>query len=256
MGTVGLLCLVAAFFFTATISVVTGGTSLLTVPVMLSFGFEPHVAVATNMFALIFLSLGGTLPFLKGDRLPGNRLWLLIAMTLAGSLLGAWLLPVVPSKAMPVIIAVAMIAVAIFSLTNRKAGLAAPVVSRSCGTEAAGLASTFVLGIYGGFFSGGYVALLTAAFVAFFQLTFIEAVALTKVLNIFSSLVATLVFARKGLVDWRLGLILSVAGFAGGLLGAALAKRVSNLWLRRTFVVAVIVMALKTLLIDVHWANL
>jgi hypothetical protein len=38
--------------------------------------------------------------------------------------------------------------------------------------------------------------LLTAAFVAFFHFTFIEAVALTKVLNMFSSLVATLVFAK------------------------------------------------------------
>jgi hypothetical protein len=28
------------------------------------------------MFALIFLSLGGTLPFLKGDQLPRNQLWL------------------------------------------------------------------------------------------------------------------------------------------------------------------------------------
>jgi len=55
--------------------------------------------------------------------------------------------------------------------------------------------------------------LLTAAFVAFLHFTFIEAVALTKVLNMFSSLVATLVFA-EGLVDRRLGLILSVAGFA------------------------------------------
>jgi hypothetical protein len=46
MTTVGLLFLVAAFFFTPAISVLTGGTSLLTVPVMLSFGVEPHVAVA------------------------------------------------------------------------------------------------------------------------------------------------------------------------------------------------------------------
>jgi hypothetical protein len=45
-----------------------------------------------------------------------------------------------------------------------------------------------------------------------------------------SSLVATLVFATEGLVDWRLGLILSVASYAD-LLGAVLAKRVSNLWL-------------------------
>ena len=106
-----------------------------------------------------------------------------------------------------------------------------------------------------GFFSGGYVALLTAAFVAFFHFTFIKAVALTKVLNIFSSVVATLVFAKEGLVDWRLGLILNVAAFAGGLLGAVFAKRVSNLWLRRVFFVAVIFMALKTLLLDVPWAK-
>ncbi len=53
-------------------------------------------------------------------------------------------------------------------------------------------------------FLGGYVALLTAAFVAFFHFTFIKAVALTKVLNIFSSVVATLVFARRDLStgDW------------------------------------------------------
>jgi uncharacterized protein len=95
MSTFGLFCLIAAFFFTAVISVVTGGTSLLTVPVMLSFGFDPHVAVATNMLALIFLSLGGSLPFLKGDRLQRSRLWWPLAMTVAGSLLGAWLLLVV-----------------------------------------------------------------------------------------------------------------------------------------------------------------
>jgi hypothetical protein len=71
---------------------------------------------------------------------------------------------------------------------------------------------------------------LTAAFVAFFYFTFIEAVALTKVLNMFSSLVATLVFARV----WR----------------------VSNLCLRRIFVIPIVVMVLKTLLLDVPWANL
>ena len=31
-----------------------------------------------------FLEPGGTLPFLKGDRLPRSRLWLLIAMTSFG----------------------------------------------------------------------------------------------------------------------------------------------------------------------------
>jgi uncharacterized protein len=57
-----LLILVLIFFLTSLISVVTGSTSLITVPVMIEFGVDPHVAFATNMMALIFMSLGGSLP--------------------------------------------------------------------------------------------------------------------------------------------------------------------------------------------------
>lgn len=53
-----LLTLILVFFCTGVISVVTGCTSLITVPVMLQMGIEPDVAIATNMLALTFLSLG------------------------------------------------------------------------------------------------------------------------------------------------------------------------------------------------------
>jgi len=74
MTALGPACLIAVFFLTAFISVVTGGTSLITVPVMMHLGINPHGAVATNMLTLIFLSSGGTVPFLKGQFIPRNRL--------------------------------------------------------------------------------------------------------------------------------------------------------------------------------------
>ena len=95
--------------------------------------------------------------------------------------------------------------------------------------------------------------MLTAALVAFFGITFIEAVAVTKVLNLFSSLVATAVFAVRGLIDWKFGLILSAVSFAGAAAGAALARNLSNHTLRRIFLVAVLALAAKTLLYDVRW---
>jgi uncharacterized membrane protein YfcA len=240
------------FFFTAVISVVTGGTSLVTVPVMLQCGIDPHVAVATNMFALIFLSLGGTLPFLKGEGISRQRLPALTFLTLVGSILGAFLLLAVPTKAMPIVIATAMIVVAVFSLIDRSAGLARPAPPSRM-LETVGYSVTLLLGVYGGFFSGGYVALLTAAYVAFFRMTFVEAVAVTKVLNFFSSLIATVVFAWQSLIDWKLGLLLGAVSFAGAILGAAQARKMSNVWLRRIFLTAVIILALKTLLVDVTW---
>jgi uncharacterized protein len=114
--------------------------------------------------------------------------------------------------------------------------------------EVTGYASAFLLSIYGGFFSGGYVTMLTAAFVVFFGMTFLQAVATTKVINVFSSGVATLVFVWRGVVDLNLGIILGVSMFLGALLGSRITLRLSTVWLRRIFIAAVVSLAVKLLL--------
>jgi uncharacterized membrane protein YfcA len=78
-------------------------------------------------------------------------------------------------------------------------------------------------------------------------MTFTEAVASTKVINIFSSLIATAVFMWQGLVDYKLGIILSVTMFVGAYAGAHYASKMNDVWLRRIFLAAVLLLALKTL---------
>jgi uncharacterized protein len=86
------------FFFTSVISVVTGSTSLITVPVMIALGVEAHVAVATNMLALTFMSVGGALPFLGKGVLIRSRLPASVALTIVGSGFGAFLLLSCPAQ--------------------------------------------------------------------------------------------------------------------------------------------------------------
>jgi uncharacterized membrane protein YfcA len=69
-----------------------------------------------------------------------------------------------------------------------------------------------------------------------------------------SSLVAAIIFATRGLIDWNLGMILIGAAFPGGLVGALIAQRIGNVWLRRVFLVAVIAIAFKTLFLDLRWS--
>jgi uncharacterized membrane protein YfcA len=235
--------LLAIFFLTSVISVVTGSTSLITVPVMIALGIEAHVAVATNMLALTFMSLGGSLPFVGEGVLSRHRLLPSVALTIIGSGLGAFLLLSVPLKALQITIAVAMISVGIFSLLNKNLGRASQDAPASHAAVIAGYAATFLLAIYGGFFSGGYVTILTAAFVLLFGMTFLQAVATTKVINLFSSGVATLVFIWRGVVDLKLGIILGVSMFLGALLGGRVALFLSTVWLRRIFIAAVLGLA-------------
>jgi uncharacterized membrane protein YfcA len=240
-----LFILVAVFFLTSVISVVTGSTSLITVPVMIAVGVEPHVAVATNMMALIFMSLGGSLPFAWEGVIARRVLPVSAALTLIGSGVGALLLLRIPNRALQLTIAVAMIAIAAGSLAKRDSGTTEHRVSSA--RQAVGYFATFLLAIYGGFFSGGYVTMLTAVFVLLFGLTFVQAVATTKVVNVFSSAVATAVFAWHGLVDYKLGLGLGLTMFLGAVIGGRTAMRLPAVWLRRVFLVAVVALAAKML---------
>jgi len=108
-----------------------------------------------------------------------------------------------------------------------------------------GYVATFILAVYGGLFSGGYVTMLTAVFVFFFGLTFLQSVATTKVINLFSSLVATVIFALHGVVDYKLGAVLGVTMFLGAITGGHVTMRLNPIWLRRIFLLAVLGLAAK-----------
>lgn len=244
-----LALLVLLFFATSTIGVVTGSNSLITVPVMFQFGIDPRVAVATNMFGLTFLSIGGTLPFVGKNVFDRKRLPLFLILTLIGSTLGALLVGIISSKVMPLIVSISMIIVTIFSLLNRNSGVEKKQnVSRAA--EILTYLLTFALGIYGGLYSGGYVTILTAVFVSFAGMTFTEAVANTKLINVFSSLIATVVFAYQGLIDYKLGIVLAATMFVAAYIGARVVTKLDDLWLRRIFLASVLILALKILFVD------
>ncbi|MBA2737427.1 MAG: sulfite exporter TauE/SafE family protein [Pyrinomonadaceae bacterium] len=241
-----LIILIILFFVTSVIGVVTGSNSLVTVPVMFQFGIEPKVAVATNMFGLTFMAIGATIPFLRQGAIDKKRISPMIILTLIGSALGALSVGLISSETIPIIVSVSMIVVTIFTLIKRDAGVA-KTESLSANSLIIAYILTFILGIYGGLYSGGYVTMLTATFVAFFGMTFSEAVASTKLINVFSSLVATIIFMWQGLVDYKLGLILAVVMFVGAYIGARVVTKLNDLWLKRIFIATVLILALKTI---------
>ena len=246
MTTTSLILLIILFFVTSAIGVVTGSNSLVTVPVMFQFGVDPKVAVATNMFGLTFMNVGATIPFLRKGVIDTKKVTPLVLITLVASAIGAALVLFITPQNMKLIVSLAMIGVTIFTLAKRDAGVKEKT-DVSPGAKALTYALTFALGIYGGLYSGGYVTMLTAVYVAFFGMTFSESVASTKLINIFSSLIATAIFMWQGLVDYKLGFILAITMFVGAYLGAHVVTKLSDVWLKRIFIFVVLILAIKTL---------
>jgi uncharacterized membrane protein YfcA len=241
-----LAILVVLFLLTSAIGVVTGSNSLVTVPIMFQFGIDEKEAVATNMFGLTFMAVGATIPFVRAGKIDLPRVSPLIVITLVASALGAALVGVITNQGIRLIVSFGMIAVVLFTLFYREKGIGEGAnVTRNAVVLTYLL--TFFLGIYGGLYSGGYVTVMTAVYVAFFSMTYGESIAATKLINVFSSGIATLVFMWQGLVDYRLGLILGAAMFAGAYVGAHFVTRMNDIWLRRIFLSTVLLLAAKTL---------
>jgi uncharacterized membrane protein YfcA len=246
MSNTDLILLIILFFFTSAVGVVTGSNSLITVPAMFQFGIDPKVAVATNMFGLTFMAIGATIPFLRQKAIDRKRVTPLILLTLVGSAIGAILVGFITGNTLKIIISVSMILVTIFTLLKRNAGVEKTENIQN-GALIVAYVLTFVLAIYGGLYSGGYVTLLTATCVAFLGMTFTEAVASTKLINVFSSSVASVIFMWQGLVDYKLGAILAVTMFAAAYVGAKTVTKLNDLWLRRIFLFTVLILAVKTI---------
>ena len=281
MSTTALVVLIILFLITSVVGVVTGSNSLITVPVMFQFGIPEREAVATNMFGLVFMSIGATIPFVRRGAINFRASTPLVALTIVSSAIGAALVGYITDQSIKLIVSIAMIIVVLFTLlrqngrsgslpeelqTNEGEASSDPEVLQTPLSAAAykqtselsngshltrflivGYVATFLLGIYGGLYSGGYVTILTAVFVAFLGMGFGEAVAATKFVNVFSSTVATLVFMWQGLVNYRLGAILAVTMFIGAYAGAYYASKMNDIWLKRIFLATVLILALKTL---------
>ena len=251
MSQSNLIFMVLLFFATSVVGVVTGSNSLVTVPVMFQFGIDEKVAVATNMFGLTFMAIGGTIPFLRQGAIEFRKLTPLVVLTVAGSAIGALLVGLITNQSIKVIVSVAMIVMVVFTVIRHNGysemgDAKPPIVGRAMLVIVYLL--TFLLAIYGGLYSGGYVTVLTATLVSFAAMSFTESVAATKFINVFSSGIATLVFMWQGLVDYRLGIFLAVSMFAGAFVGAHYASKMNEVWLRRIFLATVLILAIKTML--------
>lgn len=222
---------------------IAGGGTLLTFPALIGLGISPLVANATSTVAL----WPGTLTSFWSyrDALVGARAWTVrwALPSLLGGITGAVLLLSTPERrfadSVPWLIWGAT-ALFIFQgpVMRWVVGRAAPVPS---GGELPPpwrgfLVYQFFVAVYGGYFGAGAGILMLAA-LGMMGLTNIHTMNGLKNwggLNI--NIVAVLIFAVSGIVDWPVAITMAIGAAAGGVIGARLAQRVGQAWVRRAII--------------------
>ena len=238
--------LFAAGILVSFINSISGGGSVLSLPLLIFMGLPSATANGTNRLGVLagalsslaaFRSLGHFLP-----RLAWQVGWPAALGSLAGSLAAVRL----PDRVFKPILALIIIFVVIMSVRSQASNGQSAESLKLRGDWLARLAYLGI-GLYGGFIQAGSGFLMIAAFRRLGNLDAFQVNAL-KVFNtvIFIS-VSLLVFAAAGRVDWGMAAALAAGNGLGGWAGSHWQVKKGREWVDRFILVTGLAMAGKLL---------
>jgi uncharacterized membrane protein YfcA len=208
---------------------VAGGGSFIAFPALLFTGVPPIPANATNTIALWTATAASSGAYRKRLDVPRRMLTPLLVASLAGGLLGAFLLLKTPAQTfMRVLPWLTLGATLLFAFGRRLAAGRASVLEHQSSVAALALATAFqfAVAVYGGYFGGG-MGIVMLAMLAVLGMTDIHAMnALKSVMGFVINGVAVVTFLIARAVYWKHGGVMIAGGILGGYLGAHYAQKI------------------------------
>jgi uncharacterized protein len=243
-----LLLIGLAGFGAGAINALVGSGTLITFPTLVALGYPPVTSTMSNAVGLVAGSVSGTWGYRAELRGQWDRLRWQIPASLAGAVLGAYLLLHLPEKVfiriVPVLLVLALVLVVIGPWIQSWARRRAEEAGRSpehitSARMTVLVLGTFAVGVYGGYFTAAQGILLVGVMGALLPESVQRMNAaknlLTLVVNLVAAVAYTLVAFDR--ISWPVAGVIAVGSLLGGVVGARYGRQLSSNALRATIVV-------------------
>jgi len=227
-------------FFTSmlggAINAVAGGGSFFTFPTLIFAGVPIIKANATSTVALWPGSIASTVAYKKQLSIKKEHLIQFSLLSIAGSIIGTWLLLRTPSDTLKLLLPyLLLVSTLILFFKNKIANskLSKGIASRFYLV----LLLQFIIAIYGGYFGGGIGILMLATFNLMGFSNMVQMNALKTLLATVINGAAVIVFTLTSQVVWHIAIVMVIGGSIGGILGAHIGKSISPVVLNRFVVI-------------------
>jgi uncharacterized membrane protein YfcA len=249
MEFVNLLIIFVVAAIAGSFGTLVGGSSLITIPTLIFLGLPPHTAIGSDRLGVTGIASAGWYEFHKKDMVNYRIGFIISVPTVLGSILGANLVfqfnETILKKAIAIITIVILVLMVGFRPTI---GIQKADHTLKSHEYLIGVVISFFVGIYAGFYGAGAGTLISYILLLVFKQTFLECAGTLKMPGLFFTAIAASIFAIHGAIDYPMALSMFVGGFTGSYLAAHYSDRIGNIWIKRLFLAAVLVMAVKLLL--------
>lgn len=219
------LIAIAGGVFAGFINTLAGNGSAITLTVFTEvLGLPGNAANATNRIGIFTQCIAGVAAFHKNDRMKLERSWPYILITTIGSLGGIALALMVSNEQFRIVFRYLMVVMFFIIIFKPERWLRNTDTSSRPNWWIA-LPAFLAIGFYGGFIQMGMGLFFLAAMVlgARFSLTDSNAAKLF-VVAVYTG-IAIIVFASRGMIDWKMGAVVAVGQSLGGWFTAAYAAK-------------------------------
>jgi uncharacterized membrane protein YfcA len=227
------------------INAIVGSGTLITFPTLVALGYPPVTATMSNAVGLVAGGISGTWGYRRELRGQWDRLRWQIPASLLGAVLGAWLLLHLPERVFVDVVPVLLIGALLLVLfgpriqawARRRSAHEAGHVST--GRMVAVVIGTFLVGIYGGYFTAAQGILLIGAMGALLPESMQRMNAAKNLLSLLVNVVAALAYTlvAPDRISWAAAGLIAGGSLLGGFLGAHYGRRLSPNALRVVIVI-------------------
>lgn len=226
-----------------------GGAGLLQLPILIFLGLPFAIALATHKVASVALGVGATLRHLREDRLEPRFVLFILATGLPGVVLGASVILRVPGHWAEVALGLLTLGLGIYSFVRKELGQETRLQHQSGRGLWFGGLVLFVIGVLNGSLTSGTGLFVTLWLVRWFGADYKSAVAYTLILvGLFWNGSGALTLGLLGEIRWDWLPALLAGSLAGGYLGAHLAIRQGNRWIKRVFEIVTVLVGIRLIL--------
>ncbi len=237
-----------AGFGAGAINALVGSGTLITFPTLVALGYPPVTSTMSNAVGLVAGNLSGTWGYRAELEGQWDRLRWQIPASLAGAVLGAFLLLHLPEQVfiqiVPVLLVLALVLVVtgprIQSWARRRAEAAGRSAEHITPARMAALVlGTFAVGVYGGYFTAAQGILLVGVMGALLPESVQRMNAAKNLMTLIVNVVAAVGYTLAAFdrISWPVAGLIAAGSLVGGWVGARYGRRLSPNALRATIVV-------------------
>lgn len=234
-------------FLAGVINTLAGNGSAITLTIMTEMlGLPGNVANGTNRIGIASQSAAASWAFYRNDKINWQHNKVLLLTTTLGALAGAWVAVRVSNEQFKTVFSYLMVFMLFVLLVKPERWLRETDYHHQPSAWIS-IPAFIALGFYGGFIQMGMGIFFLAVMVLGARYSLLDANVIKSLMVAIYTILAILIFQGKGLIDWKIGILMAVGQTIGGWVTAQYASNSPkvNVWAHRLLVVIVIAAVIK-----------